>query len=353
MTHDPTARDPQAIGSVEPADPDIELTTDFLAHSITPEREAEFRRRFAEDERFFAKVAPVISAWRLKASYSDLLARPAESFPLVDAFSLSERKTLRAQIAKTQRRERFMRRWARPLRIAAALVLLIPYPAWFAYRAFKPLAADVGLPAVAGGSALAAAPAVPAGFTLPGATNPNARSGRPSSAGGSPGDTAISTSGAKLWFLNEVGTGYVAPDSAPRLLELKNGGRILLSPGTRIQYGSVTPFLPGSADLYIEGEVALELVDARASALVSVHSAAGYAVVSAGSYAFRCAARCSELAVTVAAGSAELYKDFSGPRGLVVGAGEFGLAPKFDPPVKVPAATAIGFPVVQPAVRRP
>lgn len=280
-------------------DSDLVLLTAFLDRSATPDEQAEFERRYVEDDAFYEKVEPVLGAW----------TAPVHWRGIVEEIDAKEREAIR----KSEARQTFYGRihtmlHHTSLAYAAGIIVSLGVGYWAINELSDPGASQVTTISV-----------------------PQAQGQQ----GARPADVSRT--------LMDLGSTVVTADSTKATIaDFPGGSRILFTPGSGGRYRATGAGLRG-VTLELKGEATVEVT--RAELIMRVISRAGSATLVPGRYALRCVGACAALEVTVAEGSAHLSEDRSGGERLTVPAGGWGRAFRDGAPTRVPADSAKRFPV--------
>jgi hypothetical protein len=316
-------------GLTGPVDEDLLFTGDCILGHATPEQEAEFERRYVEDDAFHEKVAPLVAALLAPVNWKRLIeeANAGES-------QASDRSRY-AQVP-TPARKRFggfdeiLYIGVRVMAAASLLIAGVWVYASFAYTKPTPPATVIAVRPVQKSSP-PAAPAVAPRLAL---VTPST---------GAPAEQPVRRrSGIYFQFLDLSGDSVRADSSADIVVETEGGSRVLVRRGSAFRHTA----MPGSARLRaleVKGEIAIEV--GGETLMYQVVSRAGVVMLMPGSYALRCVASCAALEVSVGSGMAVLNADRTESPGVPLVAGQHGRAFRDSASVIVPAHMAARFPV--------
>jgi hypothetical protein len=305
-------------------DNDLLLTGDCILGHASAEQEAEFERRYVEDDAFHQKVAPLVAALLAPVNYEQLVAQANTGGHQTPAHS-------RYSAIPWPARSRFsgLNEYLFAGACVMAAASLIIGGAWvytvFSLTAPTPPATVVAVRPVQK-SQPAAAPAL-------------ASDGRSIAAAAE--QPVRRRSGVYLQFLDLSGDSVRADSSADKVVETAEGTRVLVRRGSAFRHTSL-PGASGIRTLEVKGEIAIEV--GGSAVMYEVVSRAGVVTLMSGSYALRCVAACDALEVSVGTGMALLHPDRVGAPRVQLLAGQHGRAFRDSAAVMVPADAAVKFP---------
>jgi hypothetical protein len=316
-----------------PVDEDLLLTGDCILGHASAEHEAEFERRYVEDEAFYHKVAPLVAALIAPVNYTQLIAE-------ADAGVHEPQAQSRYSANPSFARKRFggfnEYLYAGVWVMAAASLLIIGtwVYASFALTEPTPPATVIAVRPVQKSQPPAAPTPPPAAAPVP-----------------FPSAAAVEQpirrrSGVYLQFLDLSGDSVRADSTADKVVETEDGARVLVRRGSAFRHTA----MPGSSRmraLEVKGELAIEV--GGETLMYQVVSRAGVVWLMSGSYALRCVASCAALEVSVGSGMAILYSDRAGSPGVQLLAGQYGRAFRDSASVVVPPDAAGNFPALDSA----
>ena len=302
----------------EPLDPDFVLLTSYLLHDLAPEELAEFERRFAEDDAFYEKVAPIVGLWHQGLDWKALVeAEMARAGDTRQPEAVFEPVVQETRVAPARRL------WTRAVGLWSA-VASVAIAATIAIVGFWPSAPLTPVQPVA--LAMAGLPAPALMHVVPTVVEMSLHLPSPDSV---------------QVLLKGHMVGAVLGDTTR--LELGDHSVITLRGEAYFWYRQPIPLFPFGAEATLVGEAVIEV--SRQERLMFLESGLARVALSPGRYGVRVEADGTVL-VTVASGAAGLAVRAGGVAlfpTIDVRAGQFGRIPSGGAPERTAGQ---GYPVV-------
>jgi hypothetical protein len=300
--HPPVVDEPPDGEPFDEIDEDVGFVTDFLARELSPERDAEFQKRFVEDEAFAAKVGPYIKLWTMPVSFRKLLEE-AEAEDATKTQSATQRGAGTVAEKKPGRVSEPARRW-------------VVWPRGTPARAVV----GVGLGLAMAGASFVAVRVM------------SNRSGRVVLPG--PGGAPTNGVEGNLLRIPFIGTARTVRLSDSTFVHQKAGSRFI----------KIDPPTDSARFAAFQGEAYIE-VGAGEKMLV-IGTSSGVVKLRPGAYAVRCCVAGSpDLYITVGRGQATL-RGGDGTAPVTIGAGEFGHMVSGQAPERTVGGA--GYPALEP-----